>query len=583
MTQGYDIKRVTTPIEDIEQLLCHYCKKIPLDPVMCGNCLKIFCCDCINIDLMQTTSESCKHTKRSLIPLISKQLSKLSLTCIYKENGCKESIEYEKIKDHEEKCRFGMILCPNKGCGLKLSKLGLEAHFKTCLNAWVKCEWCQQTRKRAEMTAHVEYCDLRPNCGEELKPKPTKIQSNYMTQCAIPTTPNSQDSAQISFLLSIIVEDQKIVKELSEKITMLHEAFKAQTEKINALYELQSRCGVNVAEGLCDKCRLSKGKCNSCQVPLCRVCSRDECSFCGNSLCKKCGSEKLLPCGSCNKLICSLCISKKCLGCMSIICAKCISECTLCNKNHGCLKCMKKCGVCGNNKICSDCMKCCYKCKKEKCIKCEKLKECKTCGSWGCENCISICDECRNVSCFNCQKKCDICNKNKCPKCDHRCTVVWASTGNRTHIQIKDVNSKKMIVTSKNILPKFFKAVIKLTNYRKCDRIGISSKMIQEEYGRGLSSNPGISWNEYSADLSCGYYAYNNAQTSSILTNKATDGGSHMLILTLDSNWNLSYELDGKSMGPAYYVVKQGSYYLAIDSYTSESKYEIISVEELKS
>ena len=162
-----------------EELTCACCLLIVWEPVCCGSCETHFCNLCI-LEWLKGPSVSCPVCQCSFdshpIPRISRNLlSKLRISCIYEENGCKEPLEYISVYSHQEKCQYRKERCPNKDCELEMTLLDLKAHADKCPHLVVPCQFCKELLKNRDKETHEAECPYRTilccydDCGRTLK------------------------------------------------------------------------------------------------------------------------------------------------------------------------------------------------------------------------------------------------------------------------------------------------------------------------------------------------------------------------------------------------------------------------------
>lgn len=141
---GLDINRFPEPVDD--EFKCSICCGVLEDPVR-GNCGHVFCRTCILTWLERPGSYringSCP-VDRSVMnrnDLISAAvnfktiLSRLKISCDYKEYGCNSLIPLADIKSHVEKCNFNpeeIVQCPN-GCEKLYQRKSLVKRPHNCI------------------------------------------------------------------------------------------------------------------------------------------------------------------------------------------------------------------------------------------------------------------------------------------------------------------------------------------------------------------------------------------------------------------------------------------------------------------
>lgn len=141
---GIDVNRFPDAVDD--EFKCSICCGVLEDPVR-GNCGHVFCKICITTWLERPgnyrINGSCP-VDRSVMnrtDLISAavnfrtMLSRLKITCDYKEYGCTKLISLSDMKDHIEKCNFNpeeIVQCTN-GCEKLYQRKNLVKRPHNCM------------------------------------------------------------------------------------------------------------------------------------------------------------------------------------------------------------------------------------------------------------------------------------------------------------------------------------------------------------------------------------------------------------------------------------------------------------------
>ena len=114
-------------------LTCNICKKPPRP----GGSIRIGKCQnrCHSYDLRTPLCDSCHHCPNGWAveedPFLSNLVQTFQkYTCIYYKNGCKEEMEANDLKKHEENCKFRDVTCPKDACNSKFTSYGMLEHFK---------------------------------------------------------------------------------------------------------------------------------------------------------------------------------------------------------------------------------------------------------------------------------------------------------------------------------------------------------------------------------------------------------------------------------------------------------------------
>lgn len=144
---GLDINRFPEAVDD--EFKCSICCGVLEDPVN-GNCGHVFCRVCI-LTWLDRSSRPGSYRRKGSCPvdrgpmdredLISAALnfkiilSRLKVTCDYKEYGCNSLIPLADLKHHLEKCNFNpeeIVQCPN-GCEKLFQRKSLVKSPHNCI------------------------------------------------------------------------------------------------------------------------------------------------------------------------------------------------------------------------------------------------------------------------------------------------------------------------------------------------------------------------------------------------------------------------------------------------------------------
>ncbi|MCQ2820104.1 MAG: hypothetical protein MJ252_22795 [archaeon] len=147
-------------VEVIAELIkCSICLEILCKPYECEVCGSLFCEDCINDWLKINLSCPMKCPNFKLVKArinTRKMLNVLRLRCInYPE--CNYEAEYWSIFDHELKCQYQKIKCPNTPCEFAGSFRDLKNHLcNVCPYLDYKCEFCKCKVPRSQFETHLD-------------------------------------------------------------------------------------------------------------------------------------------------------------------------------------------------------------------------------------------------------------------------------------------------------------------------------------------------------------------------------------------------------------------------------------------
>ena len=132
----------------IEELIkCSICNEIVYKPFECENCGSLFCEECIN-DWIKVNkkcpSETCNNLKVTKAKINEKKLLNLiQLKCINYPD-CSYTAEYWDMLEHENKCTYQKIKCPNFPCNYEGHFLNLKNHLTNeCNYIFYECGFCK--------------------------------------------------------------------------------------------------------------------------------------------------------------------------------------------------------------------------------------------------------------------------------------------------------------------------------------------------------------------------------------------------------------------------------------------------------
>lgn len=159
---GLSIDRVVNQdkIGIIQDLIkCSICLEILCKPYECDVCGSLFCEDCINdwLKIKPSCPMKCTNYKFTKAKINTKKmLNLLRLRCInYPE--CKFESEYWEMFEHEERCPFQKIRCPNTPCDYSGSYNDLKKHlFLSCPYLNYECGFCKSKIQRSLFDGHLE-------------------------------------------------------------------------------------------------------------------------------------------------------------------------------------------------------------------------------------------------------------------------------------------------------------------------------------------------------------------------------------------------------------------------------------------
>ncbi|CAG2170990.1 unnamed protein product [Oppiella nova] len=126
---GYESERFVSLCQsDREEFSCSICQDILRAPVVAKCCRQTFCEDCITnwlsaettcpYDRQPLNTDGLSHPPRLLLNM----LSKLQISCDFKDNGCQEVVTLEQLTHHTYRCPYGLGKC--KQCLCSEQKVG---------------------------------------------------------------------------------------------------------------------------------------------------------------------------------------------------------------------------------------------------------------------------------------------------------------------------------------------------------------------------------------------------------------------------------------------------------------------------
>lgn len=144
----------------IEELIkCSICLEILSRPYECESCGTLFCEDCINdwVRIKLICPMKCSNFKLTKAKINTKKMLNLIQLKCANYPSCTEVGEYWTILDHENKCEFQKIKCPNANCSFEGHFKELKSHLQyNCESLNYECGFCKSKIKRSQFEAHLE-------------------------------------------------------------------------------------------------------------------------------------------------------------------------------------------------------------------------------------------------------------------------------------------------------------------------------------------------------------------------------------------------------------------------------------------
>jgi hypothetical protein len=136
---------------------CSICLEILRQPSECEACGSLFCEDCINdwIRIKLSCPMKCVNFKLSKAKINTRKMLNLIILSCSNNQHCKYTAEYWNVLEHEHKCEFQKIKCPN--CSFIGHFKELKGHLMTtCENMNYECGFCKLKVKRGSFEAHLD-------------------------------------------------------------------------------------------------------------------------------------------------------------------------------------------------------------------------------------------------------------------------------------------------------------------------------------------------------------------------------------------------------------------------------------------
>jgi hypothetical protein len=205
-----------------EELLCDLCKFIPINPVQCNTCNRIFCKDCIfhlSYDncfcRSGSTIDFWDEDKSKLLGIIKKIKFKCPNQCKNNSYSNSESVEYKNIENHlTNQCDKALYKCMSEECDYMNIKSQMEIHLKKCPQFKINCDLCATEFMRKDKESHLFICleNLSPCrvCKKKMCPKDLSLHEKH--ECLRNVNENCSNTFE---------RLSKIVKELEAKVNII--------------------------------------------------------------------------------------------------------------------------------------------------------------------------------------------------------------------------------------------------------------------------------------------------------------------------------------------------------------------------
>lgn len=144
----------------IEELIkCSICNEILNKPYECESCGALFCEECVNDWLKDKNvcPMECSNFKLVKAKLNTRKLLNLLTLKCHNSPDCSYTAGYWDIIDHEEKCDFQKIKCPNQLCPFEGHFKMLKNHLQEeCEHVSCECGFCKSLVKRKNLIEHLD-------------------------------------------------------------------------------------------------------------------------------------------------------------------------------------------------------------------------------------------------------------------------------------------------------------------------------------------------------------------------------------------------------------------------------------------
>lgn len=142
-----------------ELIKCSICLEILANPYECDVCCSLFCEECI-LDwskIKSTCPLKCPNFKLSKAKANTRKLLNLLQVSCSNYPNCNYVSDYWSIFDHEAKCEFQKIKCPNTPCIFEGHFKELKNHLmKDCESLTLECGFCKSKIKKYQFESHLE-------------------------------------------------------------------------------------------------------------------------------------------------------------------------------------------------------------------------------------------------------------------------------------------------------------------------------------------------------------------------------------------------------------------------------------------
>lgn len=141
---------------------CPVCKDLPHEEPQQSNCGHRLCGPCVKYLKRNNNQPTCPGDNLSIEPLFvdhfyQREMQHKKCHCVFRVNGCQWNSIVKELKNHEEKCDFRDVTCPDCEATMMLANLQLHRE-NVCVNRLGSCEFCSQTMRVVQIEDHHSQC-----------------------------------------------------------------------------------------------------------------------------------------------------------------------------------------------------------------------------------------------------------------------------------------------------------------------------------------------------------------------------------------------------------------------------------------
>ncbi|KAK6169144.1 hypothetical protein SNE40_020253 [Patella caerulea] len=186
----YDVDKFVPPPD--QELICCICTNVLDEPMECP-CRHVFCKVCIETWL--NNKHNCptcrnrveKNDLKTVLPLVRNMLNKLTLTCDFVINGCKDKITLEKYSVHIKVCGYEIVVCKYPKCSQTMLRKLIQVHEEQqCLYREIACKkQCGLKIPLTEVNSHdclealKAYCEAKNKEYDVLQAELLELKTKY--------------------------------------------------------------------------------------------------------------------------------------------------------------------------------------------------------------------------------------------------------------------------------------------------------------------------------------------------------------------------------------------------------------------